>query len=82
MPYPNIKKMDDSIYSKSKPFHSTNFWIHDIDYEVNGPHPTILMTNTFNIKHYDLTLSFNHVMDQTKNHNFFKIKISQNHYIP
>ncbi len=54
MPYPNIKKMDESIDSKSKPLHSTNIWTNDIDNEVNDQHPTILVTNTINIEHYDL----------------------------
>jgi hypothetical protein len=72
MPYPNIEKIDDSIYSKSKLFCSINVWINDIDNEVNDPRPTIPITNTINIELmiYDLTLSSNHVMDQTKNHNF------------
>jgi hypothetical protein len=62
MPYPNIKKMDNS---KSKPLHSTNIWTIDIDNEVNDPHPIIPVTNTINIEHYDLwyILSFNHVMN-------------------
>jgi len=68
MPYPNTKKLDDLIDSKSKPLHSTNISIDDIDNEVNDPHPTIFVT--LNIMIYDLTLSFNHIMDQTKNHNF------------
>ncbi len=44
MPYPNVKEMDDSIYSnlKSKPLHSTNIWINNINNEINDPHPTIL----------------------------------------
>jgi hypothetical protein len=54
VPYPNIKKMDESIDSKSKPLHSTNIWTNDIDNEVNDQHPTILVTNTINIEHYDL----------------------------
>ncbi len=65
--------MNDSIYSKSKPLHSINIWIDDANYEVNDPSPTILIPNAINIEHYmiyDLTLSFNHVMDQIKNHNF------------
>jgi hypothetical protein len=33
----NIKKMDDSIESKSKPLHSTNIWINNINNEVNDP---------------------------------------------
>jgi hypothetical protein len=72
MPYPNIKEMDDSIDSKSKPLHSINIWINDIDNEVNDPCPTIPITNTINIELmiYDLILSFNHVMDQTENYNF------------
>ncbi len=35
MPYPNIKEMNDSIDSNSKPLRSTNIWINDIDNEVN-----------------------------------------------
>jgi hypothetical protein len=54
MQYPNIKKMDDSRDSKSKPLCSTNIWTNDIDNEVNNPHPTIFVTNTINIEHYDL----------------------------
>jgi hypothetical protein len=54
MPYPNIKEMDDSINSKSKPLHSTNIWSNDIDNEINDSHPIILVTNTINIEHYDL----------------------------
>jgi hypothetical protein len=49
MPYPNTKKMDDSIDSKSNPLHSINIWINDISNEVNDPHPTIPITNTINI---------------------------------
>jgi hypothetical protein len=58
MPYLNIEKMGDSINSKSKPLHSTNIWINNIDNEVNDPHPTIPVTNTIilNIMIYDLTL--------------------------
>jgi hypothetical protein len=71
MPYTNIKKMDDSIDSNPKPVHSTIIWINNIDNEVNDPHLTISLTNTIlNIIIYNLTLSFNHIMDQTKNHNF------------
>jgi hypothetical protein len=58
MPYPNIKKMDDSMYSKSKPLHSTNFWIDDIKIEINDSHPTILVTNTINIEHHNLQFDF------------------------
>ncbi len=54
MSYSNIEKMDDSINSKSKPLHSTNIWIHDIDNEINEPRPAIFITNTINIEHYDL----------------------------
>jgi hypothetical protein len=72
MPYPNIEEMDDSIYSKSKPICSINVWTSDIDNEVNDSRPTIPVTNTINIELmiYDLNLSSNHVMDQTKNYNF------------
>jgi hypothetical protein len=54
MPYPNIKKMDELIDSKSKPLHSIDIWTNDINDEVNDPHPTIFVTNTINIEHYDL----------------------------
>ncbi len=54
MPYPNIKKMNDSIDSKSKPLRSINIWINNIDNEINDPHPIILVTNIINIDHYDL----------------------------
>jgi hypothetical protein len=46
--------MDESIHSKSKPLHSTNFETNDMDNEVNDPHPTILITNIIIIEHYDL----------------------------
>jgi hypothetical protein len=46
--------MDDSIDSKSKPLCSSNIWVDDIDNKINDPHPTILITNTINIEHYDL----------------------------
>jgi hypothetical protein len=58
MQYLNTKKMDDSIDSKSKPLRSTNIWTYDIDNEVNDPYPTILITNTMNIEHYDLRFDF------------------------
>jgi len=48
MPYPNIKQMDDSIDSKSKPLHSVNIWTNNI----NNPHLPILVTKTINIEHY------------------------------
>jgi hypothetical protein len=48
------KKMDDSIDSKSKPLHSINIWIDDINNEINDSHPTIIVINTINIKQYDL----------------------------
>jgi hypothetical protein len=54
MPHPNIKEIDDSIYSKSKPLHSTNIWSYEIDNEVNDPRPIILVPNIINIEHYDL----------------------------
>jgi hypothetical protein len=50
--------MDDSIDSKLKPLHLTNIWIDDIDNEINDPHPTILIINKINIKHYDLQFDF------------------------
>jgi hypothetical protein len=54
MPYPNTKKLDDSIYSKSKPLRSINIWIGDINNEVNDPCPVIFVINTINIEQYDL----------------------------
>jgi hypothetical protein len=74
MAYLSIKKLDDSINSKSKPLHSTNIWINNINYEVNDSHPTIPITNTINFEHYNLQFDFviNHVMDQTKNENITK----------
>jgi hypothetical protein len=50
--------MNDSIYSKSKPLHSTNIWIDDIDNEINDQHSIVHVTNTINIKHYDLWSNF------------------------
>jgi len=50
--------MDDSIYSKSKPLHSTNIWIDNINNEVNDPCPTIPITNTINIENYDSRSNF------------------------
>jgi hypothetical protein len=58
MPYPNIKQMNDSINSKSKPLHLINIWINNIDNEVNDPCHTILVINTINIEHYDLRFNF------------------------
>jgi hypothetical protein len=58
MPYPNTKNMDDSIDSKLKPLCSINIWINNIDNEVNDPRLTIPITNTINIKHYDLQSNF------------------------
>jgi hypothetical protein len=54
MPYPNTKKVDDSIDSESKSLHSTNIWINDINNEVNDPHPIIIVIITINIEQYDL----------------------------
>jgi hypothetical protein len=59
MLYPNIDEMNDSIYSKSKPWlHLVNIWNDDINNEVNDSHPTIPITNTINIEHYDLQSNF------------------------
>ncbi len=58
MPYPNTKEMDGSIHSKSKPLCSINIWTNNIDNEVNDLRPTILVTNTINIEHYDLWSDF------------------------
>jgi hypothetical protein len=54
MPYLNIIKMDESIDSKSKPLRLTHIWTNNIDNGVNDPRPTIPITNTINIEHYDL----------------------------
>jgi hypothetical protein len=45
MPYPNIKKMDDSLDSKLKLLRSTNIWINNIDNEVNDPRRIIPIIN-------------------------------------
>jgi hypothetical protein len=58
MPYPNIKEIDDSIDSKSKPLRSINIWTNDIDNEANDPCLTIHVTNTINIEHCDLQFDF------------------------
>ncbi len=58
MPYPNIEKMDDLIYSKSKPLHLTSIWIDNIGNEINDSHPIIPITNIINIEHYDLWSNF------------------------
>jgi hypothetical protein len=51
--------MNDSIYSKSKPWlHLVNIWNDDIDNEVNDSHPIIPITNIINIEHYDLWSNF------------------------
>jgi hypothetical protein len=54
MSYPNIKKMNDSIKSKSKPLHLINIWNDNIDNEINYLCFTIYVTNTINIEDYDL----------------------------
>jgi len=54
MLYPNKKEMNDSIYSKSKPFHLVNIWNNDINNEVNDSHPTIHITNIINVEHNHL----------------------------
>ncbi len=50
--------MDDSIDLESKPLHSINIWINEIDNEVNDPCPTILVTNKTNIEHFDIWFDF------------------------
>ncbi len=54
----NIKKMNDSINSKSKLLHSTKIWINNIDNEINDPCLTICVINVINIEHYDLQSDF------------------------
>jgi hypothetical protein len=58
MLYPNIKAMNDSIYSKSKPLHLVNIWNDDIDNEVNDSHLATPITNTINFEHYELQFDF------------------------
>jgi hypothetical protein len=60
MSYPNIKQMDDSIDSKSKPLHSINIWTNNI----NNPHIPILVTNIINIEHY---MIYNLIVIQSHN---------------
>jgi hypothetical protein len=50
--------MDDLIDLISKPLCSTNIWTNDIDNGVNDAHPTIPVTNTINVEHYDLRSNF------------------------
>jgi len=54
MLYPNKKEMNDSIYSKSKPFHLVNIWNNDINNEINDSHLTIHITNIINVEHNHL----------------------------
>jgi len=58
MPYLNMEKMDDSIYSKSNPLHLTNIWTNNINNAINDPCLTILVTNIVNVEHYDLRSEF------------------------
>jgi hypothetical protein len=63
--------MDDSIDSKSKQLCSTNIYIDNIDNEINDPQLTIPITQSIlNTMIYNLIISFNHAIDQTKHHNF------------
>ncbi len=57
MPSLNIKKMDDSIDSKSKSLRSTNIWIDDIDNEINETCPIVFVTNRINIHYTKMRLS-------------------------
>ncbi len=70
MPNPNIEKMNDSIYSQSKPLHLVNIWNDDINNEVNDSCPTIPISNIINIEHYDLKSDFviQSCSVSTKNH--------------
>jgi hypothetical protein len=53
MSCPNIKEMNDSINSKSKPLHLANIWNDNTDNEINDLCFTIHVTNTINIENYD-----------------------------
>jgi hypothetical protein len=69
--YPNTKKMNDSIYSKSKPLHSINIWNDDIDHEISDSCLAIPITNTINIEHYNLRYDFviqSHNVSNQKSH--------------
>jgi hypothetical protein len=74
MPNSNIKKMNDSIYSKSKPLHLVNIWNDDINNEVNNSYPTIFIRNKINIEHNDLQSDFviQSCSVSTKNHKLWK----------
>ncbi len=54
MSYPNIKEMNDSINSKSKPLHLANIWIDNINNEINYLCFKIYVTDIINIEDYDL----------------------------
>ncbi len=58
MLYSNTEKMNDSIYSKSKPLHLVNIWNDNINNEVNYSCPAFPIINTINIKYYDLRSNF------------------------
>jgi hypothetical protein len=81
---PNIEKMNDSIYSKSKPLCSTNIWTNNINNEIHDPCLTIPITNTINIEHYDLEANFiiqscngsNQKSQILKDENFTKLSYS------
>jgi hypothetical protein len=45
IPHPNIEKIDDSIYSKSKPLHPPNIWNENINNEVNDSHTILFFYN-------------------------------------
>ncbi len=53
--YPNMKEMNDSIYSKSKPLHPINIWNNDKDNEINN---SCLLQKKINIEHNDLQFDF------------------------
>ncbi len=54
MPYPKIKKIDGSIYLKSRALHATNIWNDNIDYEINDSYHVIPITSIINIEQYAL----------------------------
>ncbi len=58
MPYPKIKKIDGSIYLKSRALHATNIWNDNIDYEINDSYHVIPITSIINIEQYALWSNF------------------------
>jgi hypothetical protein len=58
MSYSITQEIEDSTYSKSKTSHLTNIWNDSIDNHMNDSHCAIPITNTIDVKQYDLHSNF------------------------